>query len=72
MIIQIYEIEKDYFNDCVLMYPVCSGENATIKDWQKIYGYAVIVKKSNIFNVMKNIDIWCCNNFGECCHFEFG
>lgn len=72
MIIQIYEIEKDYFNDYVLMYPVCNGKNVSIKDWQKEYGYVVATKKANFFDVMKDIDTWSCNEFGECCHFEFG
>ena len=71
MIIQIYEIEKDYFNDYVLMYPVSNGENATIKDWQKLYGYAITVKKTDLFDVMKDMDNWCCDNYSECCHFEF-
>ena len=53
MIIQIYEIEKDYFNDYVLMYPVSNGENATVKDWQSLYGYSITVKKTDIFDVMK-------------------
>ena len=72
MIIQISEIEKDYFKDYVLIHPICDGLNATIKDWQKLYGYAVTVKKSNIFDVMKDMDNWCCDNYDECCHFEFG
>ena len=42
MIIQISEIEKDYFKDYVLIHPICDGLNATIKDWQKLYGYAEV------------------------------
>lgn len=72
MIIQINEIEKDCLSDYVFMYPICNGENVTIKDWLKIYGVAPTVKKTDIYEVMREIDIWCYNNFGEACWFEFG
>ena len=72
MIIQINEIEKDCLEDCVLIHPVYNGLNVTIKDWQKQYGIALTVKKADIFNIMKDMDSWCCNNYGECCYFEFG
>lgn len=72
MIIQINEIDKDYFSDYVFMYPVCNGENVTIEDWLKVYGVAPTSRKTNIYELMKDIDNWSNNNFGEACCFEFG
>lgn len=70
MIIQINEIEKDYFNDYVIMHPI--GEKEMVEDWQKVYGFAVTIKKTNIYEVMKIMDSWSCDKFGVCCYFEFG
>ena len=72
MIIQIYEIEKDCFEDYIIMYPVCNGKNISAEDWRNKYGYAVTIKKTDLYDVMKDMDSWSCNRFGECCYFEFG
>ena len=71
MLIQINEIEKDYFDIYVIMSPTCHEDEMT-EAWQKKYGVAFVTKKMDIFYVMKEMDNWCCNTFGKSCYFEFG